>query len=192
MTARLPVFDLDGTLLDSDEALAAAFVALGVPRSEVTFGHVVDQECARLGISVDEYVACYDTDAARPFPGVAELLDRLERWALCSNKRPESARAELDRLGWRPEVALFADSFDGAKRLEPVLEQLGVTGTDVVYVGDTAHDRACAADVGAPFALAAWNPRAVAGPMDMVLREPAELLAVLDPAGLSPRRPPAG
>ncbi|MEY2591194.1 MAG: hypothetical protein QOJ67_3178, partial [Acidimicrobiaceae bacterium] len=33
MTGRLvPLFDLDGTLLDSDEALAAPFVALGVAR----------------------------------------------------------------------------------------------------------------------------------------------------------------
>ena len=36
----VPIFDLDGTLLDSDAALCGAFVALGVPHESVTFGHV--------------------------------------------------------------------------------------------------------------------------------------------------------
>ena len=51
----------------------------------------------------------------------------------------------------------------------------------MVYVGDTAHDRACAAAVGAPFALAGWNARARAGaqPGDVVLDAPADLLDLL-------------
>ena len=45
---RIPVFDLDGTLLDSDAALVAPFVALGVPPERITFGHVLADECAAL------------------------------------------------------------------------------------------------------------------------------------------------
>jgi HAD superfamily hydrolase (TIGR01549 family) len=176
---RIPVFDLDGTLLDSDAALADAFVALGVDRDAVTFGHVVTDECARLGLDVDDYVAAYDEHAAMPFPGVDDLLASVGPWAVCSNKHPVSGRAELDRLGWEPVVALFTDSFDGPKRLPPVLDALGRTGGEIVFVGDTAHDRAAAAEVPVPFGLAAWNPRATPAPGDVVLTDPAEVPAFL-------------
>ncbi|WP_208028562.1 HAD family hydrolase [Rhabdothermincola sediminis] len=173
--SRVPIFDLDGTLLDSDAALMAPFLALGVPAGEVTFGHVLADECARLGIAVEAYLERYDVAAAAPFPGVEEMLVSLDRWAVCSNKHPRPGRAELRRLGWSPDVALFADAFDGPKRLTPVLVALGVTAGDVVFVGDTSHDRALARELGVPFGLAGWNPRAVPEAGDVVLASPAEV-----------------
>jgi len=177
---RIAVCDLDGTLVDSDRALVDAFAAHGVPRDEVTFGHVLADECDRLGITVESYLAAYDPTAVVPFPGVEDLVAGLGRWAVCSNKHPESGRAELDRLGWRPEVALFSDAFGGPKRLGPVLDALGLAADEIVFVGDTAHDRACAAEIGCPFILAGWNRRAVASPEDLVAARPIDVLALLD------------
>jgi phosphoglycolate phosphatase-like HAD superfamily hydrolase len=77
---------------------------------------------------------------------------------------------------------LYSDDFGGAeKRLGPLLDALGLAPAEVIYVGDTAHDRACASAVGARFALAGWNARARAGaqPDDVVLDEPADLLRLL-------------
>jgi len=178
----VPVFDLDGTLLDSDEALTAPFVALGVDPEAVTYGRLLADECARLGVAVEDYLAAYDVHAAAPYPGVEDLLGRLDRWALCSNKGGPSGRAELARLGWAPAVALFADTFAGPKRLGPVLDALGLPAHAVVFVGDTAHDRLCAEAVGATFLLAGWNPRAVATaqPGDVVLATPLDVLDLLD------------
>jgi HAD superfamily hydrolase (TIGR01549 family) len=176
---RIAVCDLDGTLVDSDRALVDAFVAHGVPRDEVTFGHVLADECDRLGITVESYLAAYDPTAVVPFPGVDALVSGLGRWAVCSNKHPDSGRAELDRLGWKPEVALFSDAFGGPKRLGPVLDALGLTADDIAFVGDTAHDRACAAEVGCPFILAGWNRRAVATPEDLVAARPIDVLDLL-------------
>ena len=102
----VPIFDLDGTLLDSDAALAGAFVALGVPREAVTFGHVLADECARLGLGLDAYLAAYDHNAALPFPGVEEMLAALRRWGLCSNKHSFSGHRELARLGDRKSTRL--------------------------------------------------------------------------------------
>ena len=175
----IPVFDLDGTLIDSDDALAAPFVLLGVDRADVTFGHVLEHECARLGIDVADYLAAYDDRAAQPFPGVAALVAGLDRWAVCSNKHSEAGYAELARLGWRPEVALFNDAFDGPKHLAPVLDALGLSAEEVVFVGDTAHDRSCAQAAGVRFGLAAWNPRSRPQPGDVVLSHPGEVLALL-------------
>ena len=163
-------------------------MALGVPSVEVTFGHVVAEECARLGLAVDDYVAAYDVEAAQPFAGVDAVVRRLRRWAVCSNKVRACGAAELRRLGWAPDVARFAEDFGGGpKRLLPVLEELGDEVVDeIVFVGDTVHDRACASAVGVTFALAAWNPRAaaIAEPGDVVLEEPAELLVHLRPEAL--------
>lgn len=180
---QVVVFDLDGTLLDSDDALAAAFVARGVPLERVTRGHVVAEECARLGIGLDDYLDAYDTEASAPFPGVEDLLATLGRWAVCSNKHPRSGRAELERLGWTPEVALFADAFDGPKALGPVLEALGVAGSTVLFVGDTPHDEACATAAGTAFAWAGWNPRTQPSGSWPVLRRPEEVSRLL---GASP------
>jgi HAD superfamily hydrolase (TIGR01549 family) len=175
----IPIFDLDGTLLDSDAALTGAFVALGVPRESITFGHVLADECARLGVSLRAYLEAYDHGAAVPFPGVEEMLAALSHWGLCSNKHSSSGRAELARLGWQPAAALFSEDFGGPKRLDLVLKTLGIDAAAAVFVGDTDHDRACAADAGVAFALAGWNPRAAPSGADTVLAHPADLLALL-------------
>ena len=111
---RIVVSDLDGTLLDSDAALLAPFEALGIDAVDVRMGSVVGAECTRLGVSIDDYVARYDTDVVRPLPGIEEMLAGVARRGVCSNKHPESGHAELRRLGWIPEVVMFTDSFDGA------------------------------------------------------------------------------
>ena len=176
---ELVVFDLDGTLLDSDEALIAPFIASGVARDDITFGHLLVEECARLGIEMEDYLNAYDVTQAMPYAGVESMLARLPRWAVASNKVRSAGRAELARLGWEPEAALFAEDFGGAKRLGPVLGALDVGTDQVLFVGDTAHDRACAAELAVRFALAAWNPRAEAAGGDVVLREPSDLLDLL-------------
>jgi len=173
------VCDLDGTLIDSDSALVDAFVALGIDREEITFGHVLADECVRLGLSVGDYVAAYDTTQALPFAGVTELLASLDRWAVCSNKHPVSGGAELERLQWFPEAALFADAFRGPKQLTPLLEMLEITPEQAIFLGDTAHDRQCAMEAGVRFVLAGWNPRATQRPGDLVMSHPLELLELL-------------
>ena len=173
------VFDLDGTLIDSDAPLLGAFEALGVPAESVTWGHVVADECQRLGISLQEYLEAYDLNAAQPFDGAAELVEALDRWGVVSNKHPDLGYPELQRLGWTPEVALFSDAFDGPKQLGPALTAMGLDAHNVLFVGDTSHDRACAHGVGARFAWAGWNPRATPDSGDTVLTHPAQVLEVL-------------
>lgn len=177
MAPLVAVFDLDGTLLDSDEALIAPFVALGVARESITFGHTLADECARLGLDVEAYLDHYDTAQAQPFAGADELVASLDRWAVCSNKHPRGGVAELARLGWSPDVAMFADAFGFAgKTLGPVLDALALGPDEILFVGDTEHDRRCATEVGCAFAWAGWNARAVPAPGDDVLAHPLDVL----------------
>jgi phosphoglycolate phosphatase-like HAD superfamily hydrolase len=178
----VPLFDFDGTLVDSDVALTAPWHALGVDPDLVPLGLPLVEACRRAGVTVEAYVEHYDETAAVPFAGVVELVAQLGRWGLASNKLRAAGRRELARLGWVPDLALFSDDFGGEEKcLDPLLAALGLEADEVIYVGDTAHDRDCAAAVGARFALAGWNERARAGAQadDLVLDEPADLLRLL-------------
>jgi len=179
---RVPLFDFDGTLIDSDVALTAPWHALGVDPDLVPLGLPLAAACERVGVTVEAYLSHYDSTASMPFDGIPELIAGLEVWGLASNKERASGRHELERLGWNPAVARFSDDFGGAeKQLGPLLDALELTADEVVFIGDTRHDRACAAAVGARFALAGWNARARNGaePSDTVLDHPADVLDLL-------------
>ncbi|MCP5027182.1 MAG: HAD family hydrolase [Actinomycetia bacterium] len=179
MAHPLLVFDLDGTLLDSDAALRHPFLALGVAEEDITYGHVIAEECQRLGLDLEAYLDHYDPGQAQPFAGVEALVGSVGSWALCSNKHPRSGRAELARLGWNPVEAWFADRFAGAKDLRPLLAHLGWEPDLITFVGDTDHDRSCAHQAGCRFVLAGWNPRTRARPGDEVATCPADLLDLI-------------
>jgi phosphoglycolate phosphatase-like HAD superfamily hydrolase len=173
------LFDLDGTLIDSDAALLEPFARLGVT-DVPPLGLPLGAACDLAGITTEAYLEHYDSTASQPFAGVDDLLGQLPRWGLCSNKERGSGQRELERLGWTPTVAFFSDDFGGLpKVLDPVLLALELVPADALFVGDTAHDRACAHLVGVEFALAGWNPRTQAEPGDTVLRAPADLLALI-------------
>jgi phosphoglycolate phosphatase-like HAD superfamily hydrolase len=178
----VPLFDFDGTLVDSDVALTAPWHALGVDPTSIPLGLPLIEACTRAGVTVEDYLAHYDPSAALPFPGVPELIDALDRWGLASNKERTSGWRELKRLGWTPQAALFSDDFGGReKELRPLLDAMGLDADRAVFVGDTHHDRACARAVGVRFAVAGWNARAreSAEPGDLVLDRPADVLDLL-------------
>jgi HAD superfamily hydrolase (TIGR01549 family) len=184
---KVALFDFDGTLVDSDQALIAPWFELGVPEARhPPLGLPLIEACRRVGVTVEEYLERYDPTAAQPFDGVPELLAALDRWGLASNKQRDAGQRELERLGWSPEAAFFSDDFGGKeKELGGLLAALGLAPSDAVYIGDTHHDRACAGALGVAFALAGWNPRArataIAG--DLVLDDPHQVLDLLDATG---------
>lgn len=126
--ARLAfVFDLDGTLIDSAEDIAAAANAVlieaggtplpngdvlrmiggGAPKLlERTFGAAHIPLTNPEGI-LDRFLSHYHSGSrtkTRPYPGVTGLLRRLKRaghpLAICTNKPSQATHTILQRLGW--------------------------------------------------------------------------------------------
>jgi phosphoglycolate phosphatase len=129
--ARLLVFDLDGTLVDSSRDIAAAANAMlsrlapappAIPLDAVLSfvgegARLLVERCLRhagLDLPVDGvlpvYLECYGErllDTTRLYPGVAEALDALAgaTLAVLTNKPGDMSRTILEGLGVAPRFA---------------------------------------------------------------------------------------
>jgi phosphoglycolate phosphatase len=127
-SARIVVFDLDGTLVDTAPDLINALNFVldreGLPavplhsarnmigagaRKLIERGLEVEgrsmsfEEVTRLTSDFIDYYAAHIADASRPFPGLAGALDDLAargyRFAVCTNKLEWLSKRLLDQLG---------------------------------------------------------------------------------------------
>lgn len=183
---RAVIFDLDGTLVDSQldvlGAFASAFAALGLPkppdedlrhvigmRLEDCFAHFVgdDEALYKEGARLfREWYQDHYLDNTRPYPGADAALRALAPrvpLALCTMKKWQFARKILDGFGW---AALFSEvlgSEEGfAAKPHPAMllelcRRLDAAPAEVLYVGDTAMDAEMAQRAEAPFAFAAYG-----------------------------------
>lgn len=170
---RAVVFDLDGTFIDSTEAIVAsffhAFDTLGEPRPPrdaivASIGHILEDQFAlftqtdphRCAAIYREYYGQICNEVTTLMPGAQSAVARLSAAGLglgfATSKRRAFAEQILAHLG-------VLDSFtarvgpDDVARPKPdpecvhrALEQLGVAAAEAVFIGDTLFDLdACAA-----------------------------------------------
>ncbi len=169
-------FDLDGTLIDSTDAIVASFLhtfrMLGrpLPSREAIVGTISvpleDQFRLLDDIDVTQAAAIYREHYVREapattlvLPGVREALDALYgagiSIGIATSKKRSSAQVLLDHLG----LARFFDCCIGPEDVsrakpdpEPIralLACMRVTPADFVYIGDTRLDVQAARAAGA-------------------------------------------
>ena len=172
------VFDLDGTLIDSQEDLAlavnltlramgrealptelvASYVGSGAPLliARALGGRPTPEE---LEGALQFFLNCYDEhllDHTRPYPGVREALERLRGtpMAVLSNKPRNASVRILEELAlaefFKP---IYGGNSFATKKPDPlgamtVLSEFAVTAAEAVMVGDSEVDVQTARNAG--------------------------------------------
>ena len=183
------IFDLDGTLLDTLQDLAAAvnyalhqqgypprtvqevcrFVGNGVEklmRRAVPAGLPEERIMAALAVFKD-YYALHNNDATAPYPGIPELIDALQekglKLAVVSNKNDPNLKALCQY--YFPSIPLAVGEREGIRRKpEPdtvlhVMKEFGSAKCHTLYVGDSDVDVQTARNAGVDCAAVLWGFR---------------------------------
>ena len=171
-TLRAVLFDLDGTLVDTADEFVVVVQALraehGRPqmdpqriRASVSNGaralvslaldlpeESPDHEPQRLRL-LELYSEILGS-AARPYPGITELLQELEQrgvsWGIATNKPRAYTEPLLQRLAMRPAAGSVVCPDDVSERKphpESLLrncDELGCSPAQAIYVGDHVRD----------------------------------------------------
>jgi 2-phosphoglycolate phosphatase len=214
---RTVLFDLDGTLLDTAPDLAAALNALllenrrdglpfeairpvvshgGIALIELGFGlEPADPDFDRLRRRLLEIYRENLARRTRPFPGMSELLERIEarglNWGVVTNKPAWLTEPLLAELGLteRAVCVISGDTLDKRKpHPAPMLHACRLAGSkpsECVYVGDARRDIEAGRNAGMHTVIALFgyfqeqdDPHA--WDADAMIKEPLDLLAWLD------------
>ena len=215
--ARLVIFDLDGTLLNTIADLAAAanaalqanhfpvrtqaecqrFVGNGINKlleRALPQGHKTPQDVANMRPAFFAYYDEHLTEQTRPYPGVKELLVKLQaggvKLAVASNKYQSATQRLIKHffpeisfaavLGQRDDVPVKPDP----AIVEEILWASGAQKQNVLYVGDSDVDMQTAHNAGVRVCAVTWGFRSREELMsykpDFMTDTPAEIADMVD------------
>lgn len=212
---RYVIFDLDGTLLNTIDDLADAanwvcrvndwpehtvdeykyMVGNGIPKLCERFSPEAARTPAQLASTLAQFSARYAAhkeDKTNPYPGVPQLLEKLNRAgvqvAVFSNKADDLARAIVGHY-FGQSVQAARGYVDGVAPkpapdgLLPLMKALGATPEDTLYVGDSNVDVATAHNAKLPCCGVSWGFRGeeelLTAGADYIAADANELCAVV-------------
>ena len=200
------VFDVDGTLLDSEQAVLQSmqdvlFEVTGrkFPFEELTFALGITGADALERLRIEdipgvlhrwEVILHEYADMQGVYAGIEQLLRVLSEGGCSlgiatSRKRVaydhDFARFDISRYF---SVVICADDTKTHKPTAgPLLKYMEITGADrgeVLYIGDSVYDSKCAENAGVDFALAVWGSHTQTTKAAYYLHEPMELMRYMD------------
>ncbi|ABC80892.1 HAD family hydrolase [Anaeromyxobacter dehalogenans] len=189
---RLAILDLDGTLVDSLDDLAAsvnhALATVGLPPrtqeeirafvgegARVLLERALGPHAERLEPALAAWRAHYEAhclDTTRPYPGLAAALAGAGRTlAVHTNKPGAMARRILDGLGLLGRFAVVVGGDEAPRKPDPegvrvIQARVGATDAETVFVGDSPVDVATARAAGVQMVAVGWGLRSRAALLD--------------------------
>ena len=212
---KAALFDLDGTLADTAPDLAYAInrmrAARNLPALPLAATRAYTSLGARglLGVGLDvtpahpdynalreEFLAIYADNLCRDtrlFPGMPELLDKIEQrgllWGVVTNKAERFTHPLLEQLGVRHRAAcIIGGDTTGKTKPDPApmfaaCERMSVAPPHCVYVGDDLRDMQAGRAAGMTVVAARFGYLNGSDPAtwgaDAIIDEPLDLLGYL-------------
>lgn len=199
------VFDIDGTLIDSEKPILHSLqeVLLRVtgrkyPLEELTFCFGITGEDTLQRLHIQDIPATMELwfDILRQhenemvlYGGIEELITHLSRGGyglgiITSKPRilfeHDFGRFSISRC-FHP-VVCADDTMEHKPTAGPLLKYMELSGMDkgdILYIGDSIYDSRCAENAGVDFALAVWGSHTRTTPANYYLKNPMDLLSVL-------------
>lgn len=198
------VFDLDGTLIDTERAILpslrdtlAELTGRRYEEQELTFALGITGADALERLSVVDVPAALTLwmekmhgheDAVSLFGGVAETLKKLRERGLAlgivTSKTREEFANDFNRFGiggYFQTVVCAEDTTEHKPNPAPLLKYMELSGASrkrVLYVGDSIYDSQCAHAASVDFALALWGTHNPDIPAQRRIQMPGQLLAL--------------
>lgn len=182
------LFDLDGTLIDSERLILASYrhamqTHLGHVPPEGTwlatigqplvvqmkmFARSEDEVQALIHTYVDHNLAHHD-ELVRPFPGMLEVVRAVRESGLAlgvvTSKRARATRMGLRRCDFPEEWFASIVTADDVERYKPApdpvwraLDEMKLEAARTLFVGDSTHDMRSGHAAGVATAAALWGP----------------------------------
>lgn len=199
------VFDIDGTLIDTEYAVLHSLqdtvlylTGEKIPAEKLAFalGITGDDALKRLGIKdISAASNLWDSrmrhyaDTVTVFDGMEALLAALAQTSFETGIITSETKEELKRdflpfgIGHYFHTIVCADDTDAHKPspapLLKYMERSGAAPGQILYIGDSEYDSRCARSAGADFALAVWGSHRRTIRADYYPEKPGDLLPII-------------
>ncbi|HYE83055.1 MAG TPA: HAD family hydrolase [Clostridia bacterium] len=200
------VFDVDGTLIDTGEAIISSLqkvlqedLGQAYSEEELSFAFGIPGAVTLEKLGVDDiedsigkwinYLSDFK-DSIKVFKGINDCLMKLKADDIKTGIVTSKTREEFDDSFVPMGLTGFFDYIvcaDDTKRHKPhpdpllkLLEMSGNNPEDIVYIGDTIYDKECAEGAGVKFGLALWGAKNIEG-IDpaYLLHSPEDILKII-------------